>query len=124
MKRVFSLKSGRTEQQAASPTKEAVAELIDEIPKPTDPAPTLMGKETNMNTTDVTTSASRVLPSFDQLPKFHELNGCAWGVWGKDDELGTINMLTEEVVQRAAREEVRYVVCTFERRPHAIVHRG
>ncbi|KAF9239090.1 hypothetical protein BU15DRAFT_74780 [Melanogaster broomeanus] len=28
-------------------------------------------------------------------------------VWGKDDELGTINLLTEDVVRRAAKEEMR-----------------
>ncbi|KIJ12575.1 hypothetical protein PAXINDRAFT_82631 [Paxillus involutus ATCC 200175] len=47
------------------------------------------------------------LPTFDELPKFHELDGCAWGLWGKDDELGTVNLLTEDVVQRAAKEEIR-----------------
>jgi hypothetical protein len=51
------------------------------------------------------------LPTFDELPKFHELDGCAWGLWGKDDELGTVNLLTEDVVQRAAKEEIRYLIC-------------
>jgi hypothetical protein len=51
----------------------------------------------------------KVLPTFDELPKFHEFNGCAWEVWGKNDELGTINLLTEDVVHRAAREEIRCV---------------
>ena len=55
---------------------------------------------------DVPQSA-RVLPSYDELPTFHELKGCAWELWGKDDELGTVNLLTESVVQRAAREEIR-----------------
>ncbi|KAF8548132.1 hypothetical protein OG21DRAFT_1501201 [Imleria badia] len=54
-------------------------------------------------------AAPRVLPSFDELPKFHEFNGCAWEVWGKDDELGAINLLTEDVVQRAAREEIQWL---------------
>ncbi|TCD64184.1 hypothetical protein EIP91_004459 [Steccherinum ochraceum] len=44
------------------------------------------------------------LPSFDQLPKFEHLTGCAWGVWGKDDQLGTVNLLTEKVVAEAAKE--------------------
>ena len=44
------------------------------------------------------------LPSFDELPHFHQYTGCAWGVWGDDDELGTVNLLTEEVVAEAARE--------------------
>ncbi|THH29216.1 hypothetical protein EUX98_g4968 [Antrodiella citrinella] len=44
------------------------------------------------------------LPSFDELPAFDGFTGCAWGVWGKDDQLGTINLLTEEVVRNAAQE--------------------
>ncbi|KAK1230077.1 hypothetical protein PQX77_006851 [Marasmius sp. AFHP31] len=46
------------------------------------------------------------LPTFDELPKFKEFDGCAWEVWGKDDQLGTINLLTEDVVKRAASEEI------------------
>lgn len=49
------------------------------------------------------------LPTFDELPSFHDFKGCAWEVWGKDDELGTINLLTPEVVARAAKEEIRCV---------------
>lgn len=52
------------------------------------------------------------LPSFDQLPNFHEYTGCAWGIWGDDDELGTVNLLTEKVVAEAARE-IKYVAWTF-----------
>ncbi|KAJ3476771.1 hypothetical protein NLI96_g10931 [Meripilus lineatus] len=37
------------------------------------------------------------IPSFDQLPKFHDQTGCAWDVWGRDDQLGTVNLLTEDV---------------------------
>ena len=44
------------------------------------------------------------LPSFDELPSFRNFPGCAWDVWGTDDELGTINLLTEEVVREAAKE--------------------
>ena len=44
------------------------------------------------------------LPTFDELPNFHQYTGSAWGVWGKDDELGTVNLLTEEVVAEAAKE--------------------
>jgi len=47
------------------------------------------------------------LPSFKELPKFKELSGCAWDVWRKGDELGTVNLLTDEVVQRAASEEIQ-----------------
>ena len=52
----------------------------------------------------------RKLPSFDELPKFHEMPGCAWDVWGKGDQLGTVNLLTEAVVKRAAQEEIQ---CAF-----------
>lgn len=50
----------------------------------------------------------RKLPSFDELPKFHDMAGCAWDVWGKGDQLGTVNMLTDVVVKRAAQEEIKY----------------
>ncbi|KAG6872691.1 hypothetical protein C0995_007573 [Termitomyces sp. Mi166 len=46
------------------------------------------------------------LPTYDKLPTFKDLPGCAWGIWGEDDQLGTVNLLTEKVVQRAAREEI------------------
>ncbi|TFK35464.1 hypothetical protein BDQ12DRAFT_759712 [Crucibulum laeve] len=48
-----------------------------------------------------------VLPTFDELPNFKNFPGCAWDVWGADDQLGTVNLLTDEVVQRAAQEEIR-----------------
>ncbi|RDB19228.1 hypothetical protein Hypma_013552 [Hypsizygus marmoreus] len=51
-------------------------------------------------------TAENALPTFDELPAFKELPGCAWGVWGPDDQLGTVNLLTDKVVQRAAREEI------------------
>ncbi len=47
---------------------------------------------------------NKQLPTFDELPNFHEYTGCAWGVWGKDDQLGTINLLTEKVVAESAKE--------------------
>lgn len=49
------------------------------------------------------------LPTYDELPSFKDFPGCAWGVWGRDDQLGTVNLLTEAVVQRAATEEIRCV---------------
>lgn len=52
---------------------------------------------------------SRNIPSFDELPNYKNFTGCAWGVWGEDDQLGTVGMLTPEVVQRAAKEEIRFV---------------
>jgi len=52
------------------------------------------------------------LPKFNELPNFEEYTGCAWDVWGKGDQLGTVNLLTDEEVVRAAREEIRWVVST------------
>lgn len=52
------------------------------------------------------------LPKFDDLPLLNDdgvYPGCAWGVWGPDDELGTINLLTEKVVAEAAKE-IKWVV--------------
>ncbi|KAF8514696.1 hypothetical protein BU17DRAFT_94208 [Hysterangium stoloniferum] len=47
------------------------------------------------------------LPNFNELPSFSGLPGCAWEVWGKGDELGTVNLLTDDVVARAAKEEIK-----------------
>ena len=48
------------------------------------------------------------LPTFDELPMFKNMPGCAWTLWGENDQLGTVNLLTEEVVARAAKEEIKY----------------
>lgn len=34
-------------------------------------------------------------------------HGNAWGLWGPDDQLGTLNYLTDEVVARTAKEEIQ-----------------
>ncbi|KAK4938725.1 hypothetical protein LTR10_020908 [Elasticomyces elasticus] len=49
-----------------------------------------------------------------ELPKFHDLPGCgtipcgcAWGVWDRDgvrDELGTLNLLTPDIIANAAKQ--------------------
>ena len=52
--------------------------------------------------------AGRALPSFDELPEYNGIPGCAWEVWGAGDRLGTVNLLTDAVVQRAAGEEIRW----------------
>ncbi|KAI0085915.1 hypothetical protein BDY19DRAFT_385149 [Irpex rosettiformis] len=49
-------------------------------------------------------TTTKKLPTFDELPDFHQYTGCAWDVWGKDDELGTVNLLTEQVVADAVKE--------------------
>ncbi|MCJ1297817.1 hypothetical protein MMC08_000605, partial [Hypocenomyce scalaris] len=50
----------------------------------------------------------------NKLPKFSDLplgkgdpHHSAWGLYGKDDELGTLNRLTDEVVLKAAKEEIQ-----------------
>ncbi|KAK0441291.1 hypothetical protein EV421DRAFT_1736759 [Armillaria borealis] len=53
------------------------------------------------------TKDGRPLPSFDELPNLHSFKGCAWGLWGEDDQLGTVNLLTDDVVRQAATEEIR-----------------
>lgn len=48
-----------------------------------------------------TQSGSR--PSFVDLPKTTDgTPGCAWQVYGSEDQLGTVNLLTPEVVRNAA----------------------
>ncbi|HWE62598.1 MAG TPA: hypothetical protein VHB98_12865, partial [Chloroflexota bacterium] len=44
------------------------------------------------------------LPDFDHLPvRAGAPPRSAWGLWGDDDEFGTLNLLTPERVVRAAR---------------------
>ncbi len=43
------------------------------------------------------------LPSFDELPELENIGvRHAWDVWGRDDELGSINLVTPQRVARAA----------------------
>ena len=53
------------------------------------------------------------MESATKLPKFNDLPlrkgdppHSAWGLYGKDDQLGTLNRLTDDVVLRAAKEEI------------------
>ncbi|KIY01416.1 uncharacterized protein Z520_02968 [Fonsecaea multimorphosa CBS 102226] len=44
-------------------------------------------------------------PDFDSLPPVEgQPQGNAWGFWGKGDELGTLNLLTPEVIRNASQE--------------------
>jgi hypothetical protein len=46
-------------------------------------------------------------PSFHALPlRKGDPKASAWGLWGDDDELGTLNLLTPSVVKSAAAEVV------------------
>ncbi|EST08011.1 putative cyclase [Kalmanozyma brasiliensis GHG001] len=47
------------------------------------------------------------LPDYRELPAEGGWPGCAWDVWGRGDQLGTINLLTESVVLRAAKENIK-----------------
>ncbi|KAJ6630357.1 hypothetical protein B0H10DRAFT_1984324 [Mycena sp. CBHHK59/15] len=51
------------------------------------------------------------IPAYDALPAYKNMPGCAWSVWGPQDELGTVNLLTEDVVKTAAGEEIRIGKC-------------
>lgn len=54
------------------------------------------------------TFAQGNLPRFDDIPAVDGMpHGCAWNVWGQGDELGTLNLLTPEVVARSAAENIR-----------------
>lgn len=47
----------------------------------------------------------RPRPVFDSLPlQEGDPKVSAWGLWGKDDELGALNLLTPQVIQKAAAE--------------------
>ena len=47
------------------------------------------------------------LPRYHELPAVGGYAGCAWNVWGPRDQLGTLNLLTDAVVARAAADEIR-----------------
>ncbi|EPQ26511.1 uncharacterized protein PFL1_05833 [Pseudozyma flocculosa PF-1] len=50
----------------------------------------------------------RTVPDLDDLPPVEgQPAGCAWNFWGRDDRLGTLNLLTPQVVAAAAASEVR-----------------
>lgn len=45
---------------------------------------------------------------FDSLPVLKDgPPGNAWGIWGPDDQLGTLNLLTPETIAKAASENIR-----------------
>ncbi|CDH53734.1 cyclase protein [Lichtheimia corymbifera JMRC:FSU:9682] len=47
-------------------------------------------------------------PTYDELPIDPSYPPhTAWGVFGKDDNLGTLNLLTEEIAAKAAQENVK-----------------
>ncbi|KAI0823830.1 hypothetical protein BC628DRAFT_1420575 [Trametes gibbosa] len=72
--------------------------------KPLGPAERLQIISTHLRSSETMSAAARPLPTFDELPGFKDFTGCAWEVWGKDDQLGTINLLTDEIVKEASKE--------------------
>jgi hypothetical protein len=47
-------------------------------------------------------------PTFESLRVGQDgPHGNAWGLWGSEDQLGTLNHLTAERVRVAAQEEIR-----------------
>jgi hypothetical protein len=53
------------------------------------------------------TSDLRQVPAYADLPVLANGLPAAWGVFGDDDDLGTVNFLRPDAVLHAAREEVR-----------------
>ncbi|KAJ1024296.1 hypothetical protein NDA18_004467 [Ustilago nuda] len=51
--------------------------------------------------------ATLSLPAYKNLPSQDGWPGCAWHVWGPGDQLGNINLLTESLVLRAAKEQIK-----------------
>lgn len=47
-------------------------------------------------------------PSFSALPLQRDgPRGNSWGLWGPNDQIGTLNYLSEDVVARAAKQEIK-----------------
>jgi kynurenine formamidase len=49
----------------------------------------------------------RHLPTFKELPREGGFPGCAWNVFGTGDQLGTVNLLTDHLIAKTAKEEIR-----------------
>ena len=48
------------------------------------------------------------LPKFSDLPlRKNDPPHSAWGLYGLNDELGTLNRLTDELVAKVASQEIR-----------------
>lgn len=61
-------------------------------------------------TTSIMASQPKVLPRFDELPlRDGDPPNSAWGLWGDGpgSSLGSLNYLTDELVQRTIKEEVK-----------------
>lgn len=55
-----------------------------------------------------TRAAPEPFPAFESLPLHKDgPPGNAWGLFGADDQLGMLNLLTPETIRLAAREEIQ-----------------
>jgi len=73
--------------------------------------------KTKMGPPPGTNLNSNGVPDFDDLPlRKGDPRRAAWGLYGEEDQLGTLNRLTDERVASAAKEEIRtgrrYVLVT------------
>lgn len=51
--------------------------------------------------------ASNDYPKFSEFPLQKDgPHGNAWGLWGPDDQLGTLNLLTDDIIAKAAAENI------------------
>lgn len=70
-------------------------------------------------------SAPDRLPGYDELAVIEKTGARhAWGVFGADDELGTLNVITPEVVAAAAREVAAGEVVNYGGRDDAALDAG
>jgi CO dehydrogenase/acetyl-CoA synthase delta subunit len=80
-------------------------------------APAVLDRPSNSKKTRLNRRSSQFIETHKMttLPKYKDLppvegmpHGCAWGIWDKPgqpkDQLGSLNLLTPEVVQQAIKE--------------------
>lgn len=59
-------------------------------------------------------SGKRLRPRFEDLPlREGDPKGSAWGLWGDEDEMGTLNLITPEAVAQATQEACRGIVVSL-----------
>lgn len=91
---------------ATSSAKQAPS-LLSALSSSTPPHSSSSSTNKPANTSSEEKWATATLPDYRQLPSEGGWPGCAWDVWGRGDQLGTINLLTESVILRAAKDEIK-----------------
>ncbi len=80
-------------------------ERLSRVEEPAEPSNLSTQKAARENGVRTTALSAVCRPNFDSLPlRTGDPKASAWGLWGDEDELGTLNLLTPEVVQAAASE--------------------